>query len=303
MTRLKDSSDTSEAQHPTSKLSRLRSIRLLRSKSGLVGLVLVGCVVCITVFAPLIAPDPECRLTARILERPNQHSVLGTDADGRDIFSCIVMGSRETFLLAVLALALAASAGALIGLVTAYKKGAVDMVLSRVMDVLLSFPSIMVALLVLVIFRQAGRGPIVVAVAFTLLPRFARIVRGSALPIVEEDYVSAARAISASGLRIITRHVLPNLIGPLVVLLTTYLPYVILLEATLSFLGIGSPPSVPTWGRIIAEGKAFLRTAPWVSLAPGVAIMVTVLGFNLLGDGLRDVLDPTTAYRVGLGQR
>jgi peptide/nickel transport system permease protein len=162
----------------------------------------------------------------------------------------------------------------------------------------MSFPSILTALFVLAIVGTAGKTALIVAIAFSFAPRVARVVYGATLPILHEDFILAEKALGAGHARILGIHVLPNLVAPITVLISIYLPAVILLEATLSFLGLGAPPDVPTWGRIISDGKKYMQVAPWLTIFPGIAIIVTSLGFNVLGDGLRDLLDPKSVTRL-----
>jgi peptide/nickel transport system permease protein len=188
--------------------------------------------------------------------------------------------------------------GTLWGLMAAYTRGIVGTLLNRGVDVVMSFPSIMLALLVLAIAGTGGKSPLVIAIAIALAPRFARVIHGSTLPILKEDFILAEKALGAGHARILGVHVLPNLVAPITVLTSIYLPFVIILESSLSFLGLGAPPDVPTWGRIIADGKAHIQVAPWLTLFPGIAIVFTALAFNLLGDGLRDLLDPRSSTRL-----
>ncbi|MBW2149050.1 MAG: ABC transporter permease [Deltaproteobacteria bacterium] len=224
---------------------------------------------------------------------------MGTDEHGRDLLSRIIWGGRVTLVLAIIALSLGGGFGILWGLLSAYLTGILGNFLNRLIDLFMSFPSIMTALFVLATFKSGGKAPLVIAISITLTPRFARVIRGSTLPILEEEFILAEQSLGASHLRILMAHVLPNLIAPITVLLSIYLPYVIILEAGLSFLGLGAPPDVPTWGRIIAEGKAFMQVAPWLTTFPGIAIVFTSVGFNILGDGLRDIFDPKYTRRMG----
>lgn len=286
-----------------SVLERAIGARLWHSKLGVAGIFLVGSMLILTFFAPLIQTHPPSELSLSLLEPPSCQHYLGTDSYGRDVFSRIVMGSRESLSLALGALTIGFLGGSIGGLLAGYFGGVVDITISRFVDVVMSFPSIMIALFVVAIFGTAGKLPIMIAIGLALLPRFARVIRGSTLPIRQREYILAARAISASHLRIILRHIVPNLAGTLTVLCTIYFPLVILLEASLSFLGLGPPPDIPTWGRIIADGRPYLRLAPWVSVCPGIAIFITVIGFNLIGDGLRDLLDPKVASKLTYKRR
>lgn len=270
----------------------------LRSKLTVAGSALCITVVALSLLAPVIAPFSNLDLTADLLQPPSAKYMLGTDAHGRDLLSRILLGGGSTLLLAVSVVAIACTIGTLWGLTAAYLGRPTSTVLTRAMDVVLSFPPIMLALLVLAMFSAAGTAPLILGIAICYAPRIARVIRGAALPVLAEDFVLAEKALGASHMRILFLHVLPNLVGPIVVLATIYLPYSIMLESTLSFLGIGAPPDVPTWGRIIAEGKAYIQRAPWLTFFPGITIMLAALSFNLLGDGLRDVIDPRSSTRL-----
>ncbi|MBI4278219.1 MAG: ABC transporter permease [Armatimonadetes bacterium] len=266
--------------------------RLRRSRLAAGGLVVVTLVVLTALFAPWLSPfDPFKHDTTRLLEPPARPRIFGTDQYGRDVFSRVVWGSRFSLQVGASALVLGGVFGILIGLVSGYFGRAVDHILSRVIDTTMSFPSIIVAIAIVGVLR-GGTQSIIIALGFAIMPRFARVVRSQVLTLKVRDYVDAARAVGAGHLRILARHLLPNSLSPIIVLATLYLPYAILVESSLSFLGIGVSPDTPTWGRIIADGREYLQVAPWVSTLPGIAITLTSIGFNLLGDGLRDILDP-----------
>jgi peptide/nickel transport system permease protein len=249
-------------------------------------------VIILCLIAPFISPYGALEFSDDVLVPPCRNHYLGTDEYGRDLFARILLGGRITLTIAVIPLCLATAFGTSWGLLAAYAKGIVGTMLNRFIDVLMSFPAIMVALFVLAIFGTGGKAPLIIAIAITLCPRYARIIRGSTLPILEEDFILAAQALGARQLSIFLRHVLPNLTAPITVLTSIYLPYIIILESSLSFLGLGAPPEISTWGLIIADGKAYMRVAPWLTVFPGIAIIFTGISFNLLGDGLRDVFDP-----------
>jgi peptide/nickel transport system permease protein len=255
-------------------------------------------VVVVSLIGPYIAPYGPSEFTPNLLKSPSKTYLMGSDSHGRDLFSRILRGGRITLGLAASTILLAGAIGIVWGMMAAYVTGFVGSLINRSIDLVMSFPSIMTALLVLAIVGTGGPMPLVLAIAFALAPRFARVIRGSTLPILKEDYVLAEKALGASPLRILSVHVLHNLIAPITVLTSIYLPYVIMLESSLSFLGLGAPPEVPTWGRIIADGKAYMQVAPWLTIFPGLAILFTALAFNLLGDGLRDILDPRSATRL-----
>ncbi|MEN6369894.1 MAG: ABC transporter permease [Thermotogota bacterium] len=272
--------------------------RLLRSRMTLVGGVLVLAVIFACTFPSCLSSYNPRAFSPEQLAAPSSHHPFGTDSYGRDVLSLVLNSGWGTLVLAAATLLVSAGVGIPCGILAGYSGGGLDMTLSRIVDVLMSFPAMMVALLVVGFFGSAGRGPLIVAIGLTLVPRFARVMRGSALPFRSIEYITAARSVGASRLRILLRHVLPNLVAPIIVLCSTYLPYVILLESSLSFLGLGAPPDSPTWGRIVADGRHYFRAAPWLVVFPGLTITLAAIGFNLLGDGLRDVLDPHLRGRM-----
>lgn len=217
--------------------------------------------------------------------------LFGTDSLGRDVLSRILYGARVSLSLSLIAVLFSGTIGTLVGLAAGYWGGFVDLVLMRLVDITLSLPMILVALLLAVVIGPSYVS-VVVVVAVLLWPRYARQVRGEALVIREQDYVALARVAGSSDRTIMLRHILPNIVPTLLVLATLQIGYVILLEATLSFLGVGIPPPEPAWGAMVAEGQGYLVSAWWISLFPGLAILVAILSFNFLGDWLRDRLDP-----------
>jgi peptide/nickel transport system permease protein len=276
----------------------MRIRKLLRSKSFLYGAILTIIVAMISLIAPLISPYDASEFSIQRLSPPSKIHLLGTDEHGRDLFSRILRGGRVTLSLAISIIGIAGTFGILWGLIAAYVKGIAADILSRSIDFALSFPSIMTALIILSIAGSAGKTPLIIAIAFALAPRFARVIRGTTLPILQEEFILAEKALGASHLRILAIHLLPNLVGQITVLISIYLPFVIILEASLSFLGLGAPPDVPTWGRVISDGKVYMQVAPWLTIFPGITIVLTALAFNLLGDGMRDLLDPKSVTRL-----
>ena len=234
------------------------------------------------------------RLTQSVtnrLEGPSPDYPLGRDAYGRDVLSRIIYGTRVALQVGIFSVLLGGIVGTAIGVVAAYSGGKAGGGLMRLVDVLLAFPDLIMGLLVMAVLGP-GLGKLIVAIAFTLIPRFARIAYGQTLAIKEKEYVDAARALGQHNRVILSRHILPNIGGELVVLASLWTAAAIRLEASLSFIGLGVPPPTPTWGQMIREGTVYLSSLPLLSLAPGAALLITVFAFNLVGDGLRDVLDP-----------
>jgi ABC-type dipeptide/oligopeptide/nickel transport system permease subunit len=280
--------------------------RFWRDRVARISLLYIGFVVLAAIFAPLVAllnghpPNDlshqfEMTTDLGLPKGPNWqlHFWLGADQFGRDLLTRTVYGARISLLIGVASTAVALVLGCAVGVVAGYLRGPVDGFLSRTVDVVLAFPILLLALAILAVF-----GPslwiIIIVVAFATWPYIARIVRGQALIIREQEYVLAARALGAGDLRIMWEHVLPNLIGPLVVYGTLIIPVNILLEASLSYLGLGLPPPTATWGQMLADGQAYYATAPWLIAVPGAALLSTTIAFNLVGDALRDALDPRT---------
>jgi peptide/nickel transport system permease protein len=216
---------------------------------------------------------------------------LGTDHLGRDVYSRLVYGAKISLTISVLAALLGAAVGVVAGLLAGYLRGRCDVVIMRIVDLNLAFPLILLALAVVALLGASLRN-LVIVMSITTWMIYARVVRGLSLTLREQEFVQAVRALGAHDLRIIARHVLPNAFAPILVIWTLEVARVILMESALSFLGLGVPPPTPTWGRMLAEGRDYLTVAGWISIFPGLAIMVTVLGINFLGDGLRDALDP-----------
>jgi peptide/nickel transport system permease protein len=263
-----------------------------RNKSAVVGLALIVLIVLVAILAPLLAThDPLAQSTINRLKTPTGEHWLGTDDYGRDIFSRILYGTRVALLIGVLSVALGAVVGTTIGVVAGYFGGIADAILMRIVDIMLSFPDLITGLLVMAVLGS-GETKLVIALDFTIAPRFARIAYGPTLGLKEKEFVDAARALGQRTRIILSRHILPNIAGELVVLASLWTASAIRLEASLSFIGLGVPPPTPTWGQMIRDGTVRLADLPLVSLAPGIALLITVFAFNLVGDGLRDVLDP-----------
>jgi peptide/nickel transport system permease protein len=269
-----------------------------RSRLPWIPVGIIAAFVAAAVLAPLVSPaDPYAQsLRARFTppvweERGTWTHPLGTDRLGRDQLARIVWGSRVSLAVGALAVLLAGAVGAAVGLVAGYYGGRVDATLMRITDATLSFPVILLALILAVTVGPSFTN-VVTAIAVILWARYARVIRGQVLTLMTLDFIAQARIAGAGAWRIITRHLLPNTLNTLVVLVTLQVGYVIIVEASLSFLGAGIPPPTPAWGSMIAEGRDFVTSAWWVSFFPGLAILLVVLAFNLLGDWLRDTLDP-----------
>jgi peptide/nickel transport system permease protein len=259
---------------------------------------IIAVFVLVALLAPLLSPADPYEQTLRLRFRPpvweergSWSHPLGTDRLGRDMLTRILYGSRVSLAVGALAVLLASAVGATVGLVAGYYGGRVDATLMRITDATLSFPTILLALILAVTVGPSFTN-VVIAIAVVLWARYARVMRGQVLTLMTLDFIAQARIAGAGAWRIITRHLLPNTLNTLVVLVTLQVGYVIIVEASLSFLGAGIPPPTPAWGSMIAEGRDFVTSAWWVSLFPGLAILLVVLAFNLLGDWLRDTLDP-----------
>jgi peptide/nickel transport system permease protein len=271
---------------------------LRRSTLATAGLLIIATVVLAALLAPLLAPnDPiEQSLTRATLPpfwqaRGSFETPLGTDQFGRDVWSRIVYGARISLAIGAAASLLGAVVGVTAGLAAGYYGGKVDATMMRLVDLNLAFPLILLALAIAAILGPSFRN-LVLVMALTTWMIYARVVRGITLSLREREFIQAARAIGATDGGIMARHILPNLLAPVMVIWTLELARVILMESALSFLGLGVPPPTPTWGRMLAEGRNYLTVAPWITIFPGLAISITVLGVNFLGDGLRDLLDP-----------
>lgn len=265
-----------------------------KNKTSIFGLVLTLVIVLLAVFAPFFTKfDPTEQSIRDRLQGPSGKYVLGTDRLGRDIFSRIVHAARISLSVGFGAAFLGAMIGTLSGVFATLKGGLWESALLKAVDVMMSFPTLILCLLVLTILGP-GLTNVLFAVGIALAPRFARISRGPTLALREIEFIEAARAVGASQVRIAFRHILPNIIGPIGVMVVLWMATAIRIEASLSFLGFGVQPPIPTWGNMIEEGFRSLSFAPRLSLFPGLSILLTVLGLNLLGDGLRDVFDPKT---------
>jgi peptide/nickel transport system permease protein len=272
---------------------RGETLRLLvRNRLALVALVILVVFVVVALLGRVIAPDgPNVVNVAARLQAPSAHHWFGTDELGRDVLSRVLVGAVVSLKVGVVAVGISLLAGVVCGLLAGFYGGVVDDALMRAMDVLFAFPAILMAIVVLAILGP-GSTNAMVAIGIVYTPIFARVTRASVLTVREEVYVRAARAAGASDLRLMRLHVLPNVLPPIIVQTSVSLAFAILSEAALSFIGLGTQPPGPSWGLMLADGQQFINQAWWMVVFPGAAIFVTVLAFNVLGDALRDVLDP-----------
>jgi len=258
---------------------------------GLVGAAIVALTILVAVAAPLLAPyDPDAQDAERLLPPSGTH-LMGTDELGRDTFSRIVFGARVSLQVGVVAVAIALVAGTALGIAAGFFGGRLDAWLMRGVDIMFAFPGLVLAIVIAGLLG-ASRTNAMIAIGVVYAPAFARVIRGSVLAVMSEPYVDAGRVVGATNGRLVRLHVLPNIVAPVIVMTSVYLSSAILSEAALSFLGLGTQPPEPSWGGMLNLARTYMELAPWMAIFPGLAIMVVVLGFNFLGDGLRDVLDP-----------
>lgn len=274
--------------------------RLRHTRLALAGLLIITLVCLCALFAPVISPyDPVRQRLSEALQGPSPTHWLGTDENGRDVLARVIYGSRISLQAGVISVGIALLAGVVIGVVAGYFRGWADDVLMRAMDALLSFPTLVLALAITAALGPGLRNAMI-AIGVVYTPIYARLARAQVLSVREREYVDAARAIGAGHLRIMTRHILPNITAALIVQASLSVALAILAEASLSFLGLGVQPPEPSWGSMVNTGKNYLDQAPWMSFAPGAAILLTVMGFNFLGDAIRDALDPRLQRAVQL---
>lgn len=266
--------------------------RLLKNKLAVVGLIIIVIQIALAVFAPLITFYDPVKQNLQISELSmfSEGHWLGTDNYGRDVWSRLVFGSRISLVVGIIAVSIGLFGGIILGLLGGYYKK-LDGVIMRIVDLLFSFPGILLAMLIIAIL---GTSLVNVAIAISIwsIPSCARIVRGSVLSIKEKEYIMAIKSLGASDLRILVKHILPNITAPIIVFATMRMATSILSTASLSYLGLGAQPPTPEWGAMISQGQAFMWTSPHLTIIPGIAIMLTVFAFNVVGDGLRDAIDP-----------
>jgi len=290
------------------KINRLRNSRAAKATRTVVfenrlaqfGLFIILLTSFVAIFAPYIAPyDPTTQNIATAqLEPPSAEHPMGTDQFGRDVFSRVIFGARISLQVGVGSVALALVAGVPLGLVSGYYKGYVDEAIMRFIDIVLAFPALIIGIAVVAVLGPSLIN-VAVAVGIVYIPRFARIARSGVLSVREEEYVTAARAIGDTDRSIIAKDVLPNTVAPIIVQASISLALAILIESALSFIGLGAPPPTPSWGRMLSNSRDFMQQAWWTVTFPGLAIMLAILGYNILGDALRDILDPKHDTKEG----
>lgn len=268
----------------------------IRSHGGigkLFGISIFLIMVMFAVLAPLISPYPPGSqdLSVRLLPPFSGNHYLGTDYLGRDILSRIIWGSRVSLTIGLLGALLGAIVGVFFGLISGFYGGWVDTIIMRLGDVQLAFPFILIAIAIMSVLGSGLKNMILIAVISGWV-KYARVVRADVLTVREEEYVQAGLALGMSNTRLLVKHILPNVFSPVIIIATLETGRIIIMEATLTFLGLGIPPSIPTWGTMLSDGRMYMQSAPWLTVSPGIAIMLTVLGVNMLGDWLRDYLDP-----------
>ena len=271
---------------------------LLRSPSAVCGLVLVLLFLFMAVFGPYISPSDPYKIDfTKRLRPPSSGNPFGTDEYGRDLLSRVLHGARVSLIVGIVTLAICVPVGVALGLIAGYFGGVVDEVIMRVTDIFLAFPALVLAM-ALSVAMGSGLMTVMIALAVVWWPAYVRITRGQVLSVRENLFVEAAKAMGISDFWIIARHILPNVLSPIIVIATMDMGAVILTAAALSFIGLGAQPPTPEWGRLVADGQPYFPECWWYVFFPGIAIFLTVLGFNLLGDGIRDALDPKIRRRL-----
>jgi len=269
-----------------------QAARVRRNPIGAAGAAIVLATVLVALAGSLAWPVDYASQASRRLLPPGASHPLGTDELGRDELSRIIHGAQVSLQVGMISVVIALVAGTVIGIAAGFYGGTADALLMRVVDVVFAFPGLVLAIVIAGLLGPS-RTNAMVAIGIVYAPAFARVVRGSSLSVLGFPYVEAARSVGSSDLRIVRKHLLPNIMAPLIVLTTVYLSTAILTEAALSFLGLGTQPPEPSWGGMLNAARSYMERAPWLAVAPGLAIMMVVMGFNFLGDGLRDVLDPS----------
>lgn len=268
------------------------SIRVVRKPVGFASALVIGVLVAAALLAPYVSPFDPIAISIETFQAPNTTYFFGTDDLGRDMFSRILHGSRISLYVGFLAVCLGSLGGALVGLISGFAGGWIDMVIQRIVDAVLAFPGIVLAMSLVAVLGTSTTNALL-AIAIVIIPFQSRVVRGAVLSVKQNVYIEAAQTIGATPQRIMFRHVLPNVVAPILILISASLGNAILIEAGLSFLGLSTQPPEPSWGLMLSgTGRRYMEEAPWLAIFPGMAIAITVLAFNLLGDVIRDVLDP-----------
>jgi peptide/nickel transport system permease protein len=283
---------TLEKTGPQRTLLQDAFYRFVRHRVGMIGATITFTLIVLAIFGPMLAPHEPNRMNfGDAFSPPTAQYPLGTDDFGRDLLSRIMYGARISVQVGLIAVSIAATIGTTLGMLSGYGRRWVDEAIMRVMDVLFAFPTILLALAIMAVL---GRGITnsMIAIGIVYTPIFARIARGAVLSVKNEEFIRAAQALGARDRHILIRHIFPNILAPIIVETSLSLSFAILAEAALSFFGLGTQPPDPSWGRMLAEGRGFFRQSVWMGIFPGLAIMLSVMGFNFLGDGLRDALDP-----------
>jgi peptide/nickel transport system permease protein len=285
--------DTGATAEPRAESPAARAWRrLLRRRGAIFGMVVIALFVLCAVFAPLISPyDPTIQSWSAVRKAPSALHIFGTDDVGRDVFTRVIYGARASLLAGVISVSIALSVGVPLGLIAGYRGGFIDALLSRMTDAMLACPFIILAI-ALAAFLGPSLGNAMIAIGITTTPIFLRLTRGQVMAVKVEEYIEAARAVGNPRWRIALVHILPNILPALLVQATLSVAAAIIAEAALSFLGLGQQPPDPSWGSMLNSAQRFLTNAPWMAVWPGLAIFLSVLSFNLVGDGLRDALDP-----------
>ncbi|MDZ4767179.1 MAG: ABC transporter permease [Chloroflexota bacterium] len=285
--------DVARVQRSSRESPRRRLLRRFsRSANVLIGASVLLFMIVLGVSAPILTSyNPEQMTAALRLRPPDAEHLFGTDDFGRDVFTRIAYGARLSLLVGVISVSIASTIGVTLGIVAGYFGGWIDALIMRLIDVMLAFPGILLALVIVSILGRSLTN-VMIAVGISSIPAYARMARGTTLALKSVDYITAARAIGAPTARMMRLHILPNITAPLIIVATNGVAGAIIAGAALSFLGLGAQPPTPEWGIMLAEGRVYLRNAWWVTTFPGLAIMVTVMAINLMGDGLRDILDP-----------
>lgn len=266
--------------------------RLVRSTSVAIGALILLVMIVLALAAPLLTPfDPEAVAPELRLQTPNPYHLFGTDDFGRDVFTRVLYGGQLSLQVGLFSVVLASVIGVILGVIAGYYGGWIDAVIMRLIDVMLAFPGILLALAIVAVLGRSLPN-VMIAVGISSIPVYTRVARGSTLALRQIDFITSAQAMGCPQWQIMGRHILPNILAPLIVVATNGVAGAIISGAALSFLGLGAQPPTPEWGIMLSEGRVYLRSAWWVTTFPGLAIMITVMAINLLGDGLRDILDP-----------